>query len=69
MANFDYSIFKNTAITERVGLQFRTEFFNIFNRTQFSSPGGQVGTAATYGVITQTRNFPRQVQFALRLTF
>src|SRR5580658_1588893 len=29
--NFDFAIFKRTAITERVGLEFRTEFFNLFN--------------------------------------
>jgi hypothetical protein len=29
--NFDFAVFKRTAITERVGLEFRTEFFNLFN--------------------------------------
>ena len=50
-------------------MQFRAEFFNIFNRTQFAPPGAQVGTPATYGIVTAARNFPRQVQFALRLAF
>jgi hypothetical protein len=68
IANFDVSISKTTAITEQVRVQFRTEFFNVFNRTQFSSPGLQQGTP-TFGVVTAIRNQPRLVQFAMRLQF
>ncbi len=39
IANYDFTIFKNTTITERVGLQFRTEVFNLFNRVRFGYPG------------------------------
>ena len=35
---FNFSIFKNTAITERVNLQLRAELFNLFNHPNFSSP-------------------------------
>jgi hypothetical protein len=38
IANYDFSVFKNTAITERVKLVFRAEAFNLFNRVQFGSP-------------------------------
>jgi len=35
IANTDFSVFKNFKITERVGMQFRMEFFNVFNKVQF----------------------------------
>ncbi len=38
VATFDFSLFKNTALTEQVDLQFRAEFFNLFNRANFSTP-------------------------------
>ena len=38
IANYNFALFKNTKIGERYGLQFRTEFFNIFNRVQFGPP-------------------------------
>lgn len=66
--NFDFALFKNTTITERVGLQFRTEVFNLFNRVQFGYPGTALGTAQ-FGVISGQYNTPRLVQFALRLQF
>jgi hypothetical protein len=66
--NFDFSVFKNTRITERVGLQFRTEFFNIFNRVQFGPPGETLGTAQ-FGVVNSQLNLPRLIQFALRLNY
>jgi hypothetical protein len=66
--NYDISVSKTTALTEQVRLQFRSEFFNIFNRTQFSTPGLQQGNP-TFGIVTAVRNQPRLVQFALRLQF
>lgn len=66
--NFDVSLFKNTSITERVGLQFRAEFFNIANRVQFGFPGQTLGVAQ-FGVVSTQANQPRLVQFALRLLY
>lgn len=66
--HFDVSLFKNTAITERIGLQFRAEFFNIANRVQFGFPGQSLGVAQ-FGVVSSQANQPRLVQFALRLIY
>lgn len=70
--NTDLSIIKNTMLTETVRLQFRAEFFDLFNHPNFGQPGNVVGTAS-FGRIVSTR-FPtgesgssRQVQFALKL--
>jgi len=68
MANFDFAVFKRTPITETANIEFRAEFFNLFNRTQFASPGTTLGTPQ-FGVISSQLNNPRQVQFALRFNF
>jgi hypothetical protein len=71
IANYDFSLFKRTNITEKVNLEFRTEFFNLFNRVQFGKPN-QVDTTAsnsTFGIISTQQNNPRLIQFALRLRF
>ena len=68
IANYDFTIFKNTKITERVGVQFRTEVFNLFNRVRFGYPGTAIGNPQ-FGVIGGQYNDPRLVQFALRLIF
>jgi hypothetical protein len=67
-ANFDLSVFKNTLISERVTLQFRSEFFNIFNHPWFARPDGSFGNAS-FGTVNSVLNTPRQVQFALKLIF
>ena len=73
LANVDFSFFKNTSITERTSLQFRTEFFNLFNRTNLGTPNptvfssGQINPSA--GVITTLTTFPRQIQFGMKLIF
>jgi len=66
--NFDFTMFKNTKITERTGLQFRAEIFNLFNRVRFAYPGTTLGTPQ-FGVVSGQYNDPRLVQFALRLIF
>jgi hypothetical protein len=70
IANWDFSAYKNFALTpeNKATLQFRAEFFNIFNRVQFGYPGQALGSS-NFGQITSQVNLPRLVQFALRLSF
>jgi hypothetical protein len=68
IANYDFTVVKNTALTERFKLEFRTEFFNLFNRVQFADPGTSLGNPQ-FGIVTSTQNLPRLVQFGLRLNF
>jgi hypothetical protein len=67
--NVDFTVSKSTAITEQVKLQFKTEFFNLFNRAQFWTASTTTLGNATFGVISEQLNKPRLVQFALRLVF
>ena len=69
--DLDFSLVKDTSVTERVSVQFRAEAFNLFNRVQFGPPG-QIFTAnsnSAFGVITSQVNNPRLIQFGLRLNF
>lgn len=65
--NVNASIVKNTALTETVNLQFRTEFFNLFNHPNFNLPDNFLGSP-TFGVISSARD-PRHIQFGLKLLF
>jgi hypothetical protein len=67
--NWDLAIFKKTQIRESLGLEFRMEAFNVFNRVQFTAPSTDVTSPPTFGVVTSQANRPRILQFALRLTF
>lgn len=66
--NFDFSLFKSFAIKERLNLQFRSEFYNIFNTPQFGLPNSTIGAPGA-GSITGLAGNNRQVQMALRLSF
>jgi len=50
-------------------MEFRTEFFNTFNRVNFALPNNNVLVPATLGAITSTAAGPRVIQFALKLSF
>jgi len=70
----DFSVIKNTPLTEGKNLQFRAEFFNFFNTPEFSQPSAGIFSGLNYnqnaGRIDSTRlNSARQVQLALRFTF
>src|SRR5713101_101716 len=68
--NFDFSVFKRTTFGpgERMNLEFRTEFFNIFNHPQFAAPNTTQGSP-NFGHVTSTLGNPRLVQFGLRFAF
>lgn len=64
----DFGIVKNTRLTERVGVQFRADMFNVFNRTGMGDPDTCVD-CGTFGIIFDPAHDPRVIQLALRLTF
>ena len=66
--NFDFSLFKDFPITEGSRIQFRTEFFNLFNTPQFDLPNSTVGVGNA-GTITGIVGIPRQIQFGLKFVF
>ena len=70
--NWDMSLFKNFQFNESRYLQFRAEFFNVFNNVQFGNPNAFVcGGTCGEGTITSLAagSTPRQIQFALKLYF
>jgi len=81
LTEVDASVLKNMAISERVSLQFRAEFFNLMNHANYGSPNQtaftNTGSAAapvysinpTAGLITTLATTPRQIQFGLKLMF
>jgi hypothetical protein len=76
LSNLDFSMFKNSFISEKFNVQFRMEIFNILNRTNFAVPvtpdhtdifdstGAPTGVA---GLLTSTTTTSREIQFALKL--
>ena len=67
--NTDFSVIKQFALPrEGMGLNFRAEFFNLFNHPQFGLPIGDINTPG-FGSVNSTVNNPRLVQFGLKLTF
>lgn len=76
--NMDFALMKDTTIKEALRLQYRAEFFNLFNHANFALPnasaflqtpnGGGVPNP-TFGKITATTTSSRQIQFALKLLF
>jgi Carboxypeptidase regulatory-like domain len=75
--NTDFSVIKDFPLPfrEAMNLQFRAEFFNLLNHAQFylngyADTGEQdINTPSTFGVINNTVNNPRLIQFALKLNF
>jgi hypothetical protein len=81
----DFSILKRFAIRESKTIEFRAEFFNLLNHVNFANPisnfnavptsginqstGQIIGNAGDFGLITETSNNARLIQFALKLNF
>lgn len=63
--NWDLALEKNAQLRESIRLQFRAEFFNVWNHSQFLNPDSTVGDA-NFGQVTQARA-PREIQFGLKL--
>jgi hypothetical protein len=83
LINWDFTAAKNFLITERFRLQFRSDFFNLFNDVNFANPVNNQ-SSSSFGKITQTVGSavatavgttagplggPRQIQMSLRLMF
>jgi hypothetical protein len=70
--NFDVALIKTTRVgglSENATLQFRSEFFNLFNHPQFANPVSTDVTQVNFGWITATSVNPRLIQFALKYNF
>jgi hypothetical protein len=75
--NSDFSVIKQFRLPREMGLNFRAEFFNLFNHPQYGPPIADInfnsppaGTVSSYfGSVNSTVNNPRLVQLALKLSF
>jgi hypothetical protein len=75
--NTDFSVIKRFALPwENMGLDFRAEFFNLFNHAQFDTPsafgggtGADIASPSQFGRVPNTVNNPRVIQFGLKLNF
>ena len=62
--NFDFGLHKDTKIRESMTVQFRAEFFNIFNHTQFNNPNGTYNSSL-FGLVSSAKD-PRIGQMSLK---
>jgi len=67
LANVDFSLFKEFKFSERFGMQFRAEFFNLFNRVNLYPPTSNL-SSGLFGLATSAAD-PRVIQFGLRLNY
>jgi hypothetical protein len=65
--NFDFSILKTFRFAEEKRIEFRTEIFDLFNHTNFTTVGNVIGTGS-FGELTAARD-PRVIQFGLKFLF
>lgn len=76
LVDFDFTVLKDTRVNEKLRVQFRAEFFNLFNHPNFQAPNIDAGTSTigfgtspTVAKITQTATEGRDIQFGLKLIF
>jgi carboxypeptidase family protein len=67
--SMDVSFVKKIRLTEKAGVTFSSEFFNLFNHVNFLDPATSLQSPQTFGVLTTQANDPRQVQLGLRFDF
>jgi len=64
------SIIKRTNVSERVSVEFRADFLNIFNRTVFGvGTGGDQYGSSVNNVVNWQSNYPREIQFGLKINY
>ena len=84
-SNVDFSVIKRFPFRESKNIEFRAEFFNLFNHVNFANPisnlsavastsidpnsGWIIGSPGDFGRIISTSNNPRMIQFAVKLNF
>ena len=68
--NSDFSLFKNFAITERFGAQFRFEAFNVFNHVNLNNPNNCIDCSGSGLITSLAPNAQmRQLNFGMKVTF
>jgi hypothetical protein len=67
--NWDMLAARRIALSERVGLDFRVEFFNAFNHVQFAGPNTNISSSSFGEIFLNQTNTPREIQAGLRLSF
>ncbi|MGH9338016.1 MAG: TonB-dependent receptor domain-containing protein [Acidobacteriota bacterium] len=68
--NLDFSVFRSFQITEGVGLEFRSEFFNLTNTPHFNNPNRSVNSSNFFTINSTSDNAPeRYIRFGFKLTF
>jgi Ca-activated chloride channel homolog len=71
LANVDFALLKTTKLNEKVSLQFRAEFYNLFNHPNRSKPNFILENAGGFGFadLGETDSNPRRIRLALKLIF
>jgi len=67
--NWDAAMIRSFPIWRESNLQFRAEYFDVLNHTEFANPATSLSNATTFGTITSTQGGPRIAQFAMKLVF